>query len=54
MPLEYSEVVSCAVGRLRKTDVLENALSLWVTGDQLWKVQLNAIQIAELLVKENN
>ena len=54
MPLEYSEVVSCAVGRLRKTDVLENALSLWVTGDQLWKgAALNAIQIAELLVKEN-
>ena len=54
MPLNYSEVVPCAVGRLRKTKVLDNGLSLWVTGDQLWKgAALNAIQIAELLVKEN-
>lgn len=52
MPLNYSEVVPCAVGRLRKTDILPNGLSLWVTGDQLWKgAALNAIQIAELLVE---
>ena len=54
MPINYSEVVSCAVGRMRKTDIVPNGLSFWVSGDQLWKgAALNAIQIAELLVKEN-
>ena len=54
MPINYSEVVPCAVGRMRKTDIIPNGLSFWVTGDQLWKgAALNAIQIAELLVKEN-
>jgi aspartate-semialdehyde dehydrogenase len=50
MPLNYSEVVPCGVGRIRKDHVFENGLALWVTGDQLWKgAALNAIQIAELL-----
>jgi len=50
MPLDYSEVVPCGVGRIRKDTVFENGLALWVTGDQLWKgAALNAIQIAELL-----
>ncbi|MGC6423439.1 MAG: aspartate-semialdehyde dehydrogenase [Lentimonas sp.] len=50
MPLDYSEVVPCGVGRIRKDCVFENGLALWVTGDQLWKgAALNAIQIAELL-----
>lgn len=50
MPLNYSEVVPCGVGRIRKDLVFENGLALWVTGDQLWKgAALNAIQIAELL-----
>jgi aspartate-semialdehyde dehydrogenase len=50
MPLNYSEVVPCGVGRIRKDRVFENGLALWVTGDQLWKgAALNAIQIAELL-----
>lgn len=54
MPINYSEVVPCAVGRMRKTDIVPNGLSFWVTGDQLWKgAALNAIQIAELLVQEN-
>jgi len=54
MPINYSEVVPCAVGRMRKTDIVPNGLSFWVTGDQLWKgAALNAIQIAELLVEEN-
>ena len=53
MPINYSEVVPCAVGRMRKTNVLKNGLSLWITGDQLWKgAALNAIQIAELLHEE--
>ncbi|TVP78992.1 MAG: aspartate-semialdehyde dehydrogenase [Puniceicoccaceae bacterium] len=50
MPLDYSEVVNCGVGRIRKDQVFENGLALWVTGDQVWKgAALNAIQIAELL-----
>ncbi len=50
MPIDYSEVVPCGVGRIRKDNVFENGLALWVTGDQLWKgAALNAIQIAELL-----
>ena len=53
MPLNYSEVVPCGVGRIRKDSVFENGLALWVTGDQLWKgAALNAIQIAELLHKK--
>jgi aspartate-semialdehyde dehydrogenase len=50
MPIDYSEVVPCGVGRIRKDNVFENGLALWVTGDQLWKgAALNAIQIAELM-----
>lgn len=50
MPLDYSEVVNCGVGRIRKDSVFDNGLALWVTGDQVWKgAALNAIQIAELL-----
>ncbi|WPJ97985.1 aspartate-semialdehyde dehydrogenase [Coraliomargarita algicola] len=53
MPLNYSEVVPCGVGRIRKDLVFDNGLALWVTGDQLWKgAALNAIQIAELLHKK--
>ncbi len=54
MPLDYSEVVNCGVGRIRLDQVFENGLALWVTGDQVWKgAALNAIQIAELLHREN-
>lgn len=53
MPLDYSEVVNCGVGRIRKDQVFDNGLALWVTGDQVWKgAALNAIQIAELLHQE--
>jgi aspartate-semialdehyde dehydrogenase len=54
MPLNYSEVVPCGVGRIRKDLVFDNGLALWVTGDQLWKgAALNAVQIAELLHSRN-
>ncbi|NCG09316.1 MAG: aspartate-semialdehyde dehydrogenase [Verrucomicrobia bacterium] len=50
MPLDYSEVVPCGVGRIRRDQVLANGLAFWVTGDQIWKgAALNAVQIAELL-----
>lgn len=55
MPINYSEVVPCGVGRVRRDNVFENGLAFWVTGDQLWKgAALNAIQIAELLHKTDN
>ena len=53
MPLDYAGKVKCGVGRIRKDCALDNGLSLWVSGDQLWKgAALNAVQIAELLVKQ--
>ncbi len=53
MPLYYQEKVLCGVGRIRKDMALENGLSLWVVGDQLWKgAALNAIQIAEWMHKD--
>ena len=54
MPIEYSGVESCGVGRLRVDHAFDNGLALWVVGDQLWKgAALNAIQIAEVLMKKN-
>jgi len=53
MPLDYAGKVKCGVGRIRKDCALDNGLAVWVTGDQLWKgAALNAVQIAELLVKQ--
>jgi aspartate-semialdehyde dehydrogenase len=50
MPIDYSGKEKCGVGRLRKDTFFDNGLSLWVSGDQLWKgAALNAIQIAEVL-----
>jgi aspartate-semialdehyde dehydrogenase len=50
MPIDYSGKVNCGVGRIRKDTAFDNGLSLWVSGDQLWKgAALNAVQIAELL-----
>ena len=50
MPIEYSGKYNCGVGRIRKDTAFDNGLSLWVSGDQLWKgAALNAIQIAEVL-----
>lgn len=54
MPLYYSEKVACGVGRIRVDSALDNGLSLWVVGDQLWKgAALNAIQIAEWMHTHN-
>ena len=52
-PIDYTKKENCGVGRIRKDVALRNGLSLWVSGDQLWKgAALNAIQIAELLAAE--
>jgi aspartate-semialdehyde dehydrogenase len=49
-PLDSTEKDDCLVGRIREDQVLENALALWVVGDQVRKgAALNAVQIAELL-----
>ena len=52
-PLEFAEKVKCGVGRIRKDTALDNGLSFWVSGDNLWKgAALNAVQNAELMIQE--
>ena len=50
-PLDTSGKDDCLVGRMRMDQVLDNALALWVVGDQVKKgAALNAVQIAKLLL----
>jgi aspartate-semialdehyde dehydrogenase len=50
VPLDTTGKDDCLVGRIRKNIVLDNALDLWVVGDQVRKgAALNAVQIAEIL-----
>ncbi|MGD7654668.1 MAG: aspartate-semialdehyde dehydrogenase [Verrucomicrobiales bacterium] len=50
VPLDTTGKDDCLVGRIRESLVLDNALDLWVVGDQVRKgAALNAVQIAELL-----
>ncbi|YCM43999.1 aspartate-semialdehyde dehydrogenase [Verrucomicrobiaceae bacterium 227] len=50
VPLGTTGQDDCQVGRIRKDQVLPNALALWVVGDQVRKgAALNAVQIAEIL-----
>ncbi len=52
-PLDFAEKVKCGVGRIRIDTALDNGLSFWVTGDNLWKgAALNALQNAELMIRE--
>jgi len=52
-PLDFSRQVRCGVGRIRIDSALDNGLSLWVSGDNLWKgAALNALQNAELMARE--
>lgn len=49
-PLDSTKLDTCFVGRIRKDMAFDNALSLWVVGDQVLKgAALNAVQIAELI-----
>lgn len=51
MPLAAAGQDATLVGRLRRDTALDNALALFVAGDQVRKgAALNAVQIAELLV----
>jgi aspartate-semialdehyde dehydrogenase len=53
VPLDTTGKDDCLVGRIRTNLVCENALDLWVVGDQVRKgAALNAIQIAELLLRD--
>ena len=50
MPIEASGKDNVYVGRIRRDTGLDNALAMWVVGDNLRKgAALNAVQIAELL-----
>ncbi|MEP2776124.1 MAG: aspartate-semialdehyde dehydrogenase [Luteolibacter sp.] len=50
VPLDTTGKDDCLVGRVRKNLVFDNALDLWVVGDQVRKgAALNAVQIAEIL-----
>ncbi len=50
VPLDTTCKDDCLVGRIRMDKVVENALALWVVGDQARKgAALNAVQIAEIL-----
>ena len=50
VPLDTTGKDDCLVGRIRKNIVFNNALDLWVVGDQVRKgAALNAVQIAEIL-----
>jgi len=52
-PLDFARQVKCGVGRIRIDTALDNGLSFWVTGDNLWKgAALNALQNAELMIRE--
>ena len=52
-PLDFAEKVKAGVGRIRLDTALDNGLSFWVSGDNLWKgAALNAIQNAEWMVRE--
>lgn len=53
VPLDTTGKDDCLVGRIRQDAVLDNALALWIVGDQVRKgAALNAVQIAELLVEQ--
>jgi len=52
-PLAFSRREKCGVGRIRRDTAFDNGLSLWVSGDNLWKgAALNSIQIAEAMIRE--
>ena len=54
MPMDASGQDEVLVGRIRKDISHPNGLELWLCGDQIRKgAALNAVQIAELLIKKN-
>ncbi len=52
MPINYSNKTDVGVGRIRKAEIFENGLSLWIVGDQLLRgAAYNALRIAEELYR---
>ena len=52
-PLDFTSKAKCGVGRIRLDTALDNGLSLWVSGDNLWRgAALNAIKNAEWMIRE--
>ncbi len=50
VPLDTTGKDDCLIGRIREDQVLPNALTVWIVGDQVRKgAALNAVQIAEIL-----
>ena len=55
MPEDVKEKDNIAVGRVREDLSNENALELWLCGDQIRKgAALNAVQIAELVISKHS
>ena len=51
LPLDVAGTDDVCVGRIRRDTGLDNALAMWVVGDNLRKgAALNAVQVAELLL----
>ncbi len=51
-PIDATGRYDAIVGRIRKDPTVENGLSLFVSGDNIWKgAALNAIQIAEKMIE---
>lgn len=55
LPLERARKHEVAIGRIRRDEVFDPGLALWVVGDQLLKgAALNSLQIAEALHKRGH
>jgi len=55
MPVDATGSYDTYVGRIRKDESIKNGLNLWIVSDNLLKgAALNAVQIAELLIKDMN
>lgn len=53
MPIDASEKDEVFVGRIREDESLMNGINMWIVSDNLRKgAALNAVQIAEILIKE--
>lgn len=51
-PIASSGIYDCLVGRIRPDNTVENGLSLFIAGDNIWKgAAQNAIQIAEKVIE---
>ncbi|MBI5560971.1 MAG: aspartate-semialdehyde dehydrogenase [Deltaproteobacteria bacterium] len=54
MPLDCAGRDEVFVGRIRRDDTVENGINMWIAADNIRKgAALNAVQIAEVLIKEH-